>query len=136
MSRTLRVLLIEDDAAQRHMLRLSLEKRGHQVAGEIARGDDDAIVGCSADVAVVDLGLPGRSGVDVTRVLRARDVPVLVVSASAHSATVTEALLAGALGYIVKGARLGDIVDAVECVARREQVIPASAREPSSRQSE
>ena len=124
---TLTVLVVEDDPAQRQMLRVSLEARGHAVACEVERGDDPKLRGHNADVAVVDLGLPGKSGIDVIRELRdARpDLPVLVLSASAHNAAITEALLAGALGYVVKGARLLDVVDAVELVAKKTQVLPA-----------
>ena len=133
--RPLRVLVVEDDAAQRHILRLSLEKRGHRVVLEATRGDDARILQTAADVAVIDIGLPGKSGIEVIRALRAttsavrvRGLPVLVLSASAHSAAVTEALLAGALGYVVKGARISDIVDAVEVVADKKQVLPAHPR--------
>ena len=124
---SLSVLVVEDDPSQREMLRVSLEARGHVVSCEVARGDDDKLRAHTADVAVVDLGLPGKSGIDVIRELRdARpDLPVLVLSASAHNAAITEALLAGALGYVVKGARLLDVVDAVELVAKKQQVMPA-----------
>jgi DNA-binding NarL/FixJ family response regulator len=121
----LSVLVVEDDPAQRQMLRISLEARGHAIAGEVERGDDPMLREHKADVAVVDLALPGKSGIEVIRELRDHhpDLPVLVLSATAHNAAITEALLAGALGYVVKGARLLDVVDAVELVARKQQVV-------------
>jgi len=128
----LRVLIIEDDAAQTHMLRKSLNMRGHVIAHAADRGDDPLLATVPADVAVVDLGLPGKSGIEVIRGLRARKLPVLVVSASAHSAAVTEALLAGALGFVVKGARLSEIIDAVELVSQNKQVLPVHPRESSA----
>jgi two-component system response regulator PhoP len=126
LARALKTLVVEDDAALRQLMKLTLEKRGHIVSHEAGRGDDPMIFSCDVDVALVDLGLPGKSGLDVIRALSDRRVPSLVLSASAHSAAVTEALLAGALGYIVKGSRLADVVDAVELVADRKQVIPAA----------
>ena len=126
----LRTLIVEDDADLRRIMRVSLEKRGHSVAAEVERGDDPHIARVVADVAVVDLGLPGKSGVEVIRALRDRNVPVLVLSSSAHSAAVTEALLAGALGYVVKGARLNEVIDALELVAARKQVIPRTKTPP------
>jgi len=131
MGRALRALIVEDDAATRQLMKLTLEKRGHVVACDTGRGDDPAINAVDVDVALVDLGLPGKSGLDVIRALTDRRVPALVLSASAHSAAVTEALLAGALGYIVKGSRLSDVVDAVELVADRKQVIPRHERPDS-----
>lgn len=118
-TRSLRVLIVEDDLASSRLLRLSLEKRGHTVVAEAACGDDAQISSVNVDVAVVDLGLPGRGGGDVIRALLDHDpaLAVLVLSASAYGTAVIEALLAGARGYIVKGARLADIVDAVELVA-------------------
>lgn len=126
--RSLHVLVVEDDEAQRHLLRRSLERRGHVVVAEVARGDDARLHSLAMDVAVVDLGLPGKSGVDVIRALLDRDpsIAVLVVTASAHGAAITEALFAGALGYVVKGARLADVMDSVELVADRKLVRPAS----------
>lgn len=125
--RTLHVLVVEDDPSQRKMLRTSLEARGHSVAYECERGDDPQLCEHKADVAVVDLALPGKTGIEVIRELRDHrpDLPVLVLSATAHNAAITEALLAGALGYVVKGARLFDVVDAVELVAKKQQVLPA-----------
>ena len=81
---------MEDDGAQRHLLRMALNKRGHALVAEAARGDDPEIARAVCDVAI-------RSGVEVIRALQDRRVPVLVLSANAHSAAVTEALLAAPL---------------------------------------
>ena len=126
----LRVLLVEDDADLRHMLRATLTHAGHTVAFECERGDDPVLgTDVDVDVALVDLTLPGASGVDVIRTLldRRPSLPVLVLSASSHSAAVTQALLAGALGYIVKGSRLQDVVDALQMVARRRPALSSDA---------
>jgi len=126
---SLRVLVIEDDLAQQKLLRAMLERVGHRVVAEVARGDDirlkDETLLADVDVAVVDLTLPGATGPDVIRGLldRRPDLPALVLSASSHSAAITEALLAGALGYVVKGARMNEIVDAIDLVAKKKPVL-------------
>jgi DNA-binding response OmpR family regulator len=127
----LRVLLVEDDADQRRMLRTALTRAGHSIGLECERGDDPALAeDVDVDVAVVDLTLPGLSGVEVIRGLldRRPSLPVLVLSSSSHGNAVTEALLAGALGYIVKGTRLQDLTDAVQMVARRHPALSPEAQ--------
>ena len=126
----LRILVIEDDADQRRLVRAALVAGGHIVAREIERGDDPSLLADpDVDVAVVDLNLPGMGGIDVIRALldKRPSLPVLVLSASAHSAAITEALLAGALGYVVKGARFQELLDSIEMVARRRPALSAQA---------
>lgn len=126
MAKALRVLVVEDDEDQQNLLKLALEHAGHSVAAEVTRGDDPRLrEPPECDVAIVDLTLPGASGVEVIRtLLDARAyLPVLVLSSSAHSAAITEALLAGALGYVVKGGRLADLVDAVDLVSARKPAL-------------
>jgi two-component system response regulator PhoP len=127
----LRVLLVEDDDDLRKMLRAALVRAGYSIGLECDRGDDPALTAdVDVDVAVVDLTLPGLSGVEVIRGLldRRPSLPVLVLSSSSHGSAVTEALLAGALGYVVKGARLQDLTDAVQMVARRQPALSAEAQ--------
>lgn len=130
MAGTLRVMVVEDDVDQRRLITTMLSRAGHIIALATGRGDDPAILETEVDVAVIDLGLPGRSGVEVIHALldRRPQLPVLVVSASSHSAAITEALLAGALGYVVKGARLHEVVDAVELIARRTPAFSPEAQ--------
>lgn len=130
MATTLRVMVVEDDGDQRRLITSMLSRAGHTIALAAERGDDPAILETEIDVAVIDLGLPGRSGVELIRALLDKRplLPVLVVSASSHSAAITEALLAGALGYVVKGARLHEVVDAVELIARRTPAFSPEAQ--------
>lgn len=127
---TLRVIVVEDDADQRRLITSMLTRAGHTIALACERGDDPAVLDTEADVALIDLSLPGRSGVELIRALldKRPTLPVLVVSASSHSAAITEALLAGALGYVVKGARLHEVVDAVEMISRRTPAFSPEAQ--------
>lgn len=130
MGTALRVMVVEDDVDQRRLITSMLTRAGHNVALACGRGDDPAVTDTDVDVAVIDLSLPGRSGVDLIRALldKRPALPVLVVSASSHSAAITEALLAGALGYVVKGSKLHEVVDAVELIARRTPAFSPEAR--------
>ena len=71
------------------------------------------------DVALVDVNLPGTSGLELTRWVCTRqpDVKVLVVSAYDDYAFVAEALEAGVSGYLLKTASAKELVDAVRAVA-------------------
>ena len=82
---TRRVLLVEDDARIRHMLRLALIDEGYEVS-EAASGEDALaqLAEKPADVVLLDLMLPGADGFEVCRTLRrTSDIPVIMVSARA-----------------------------------------------------
>jgi DNA-binding NarL/FixJ family response regulator len=122
MTRLLSIVLVEDDPEQRLVLRSFLVKKGHTIALEAERGDDPRLWDVTADVAVVDLGLAGASGIDVIDELRER-MPVLALTASNHDSSVSEALLKGAVGYVVKGAPMAEVVGAIELVAAHRPVL-------------
>src|ERR687895_569056 len=102
----LRVVIADDHPFYRQGLARLLSQSGVEVVGEAANGPDaiELVERTAPDVAVVDLNMPGMSGVEVTRRLNER-MPasrVLVVSVSAQEDDVTEAILAGASGYVLK----------------------------------
>jgi DNA-binding NarL/FixJ family response regulator len=76
-------------------------------------------------VAVLDLNMPGLSGVEVTRRLveRAPASRVLMVSMSVQEEDVTAALLAGASGYVLKESPVEEVVAGIEAVAAGESLI-------------
>ena len=80
----IRIVLIEDDHLMREWLGRSLSSRGHSVR-RFARGDEAlaAVLADMPDVVVSDIGLPGMSGIEVGRRLRARgiDVPIVFMTA-------------------------------------------------------
>jgi len=98
------VLLVEDDAGIRTAVRLMLEDEGYDVV-EAATGEDGIarFRAGGADLAMVDLLLPGLGGLDVVRALRsASALPILVVTAQADSHDVVAGLEAGADDYVTK----------------------------------
>ncbi len=129
--RPIRVLLVEDHTVVRHGLRLLLEQHaGMEVAGEA--GSADEAVGAAAelrpDVVVLDLSLPGRSGLDALPELLAAapDAKVLILSMQDEPAYVRRAFAAGAHGYVLKEAGDAELLDALrEVVEGRDYVDPA-----------
>jgi two-component system NarL family response regulator len=77
------------------------------------------------DVVVMDLNMPGMSGVEVTRKLVERTPAsrVLVVSVSAQEEDVTEAILAGASGYVLKDGAVEEVVAGIQAAANGESLI-------------
>lgn len=116
-----RILLVEDHALTRAGLRAALMDAGFDVVGEAEdgpRGLDEArrLV---PDVAVIDLGLPGMDGIELTRQLRLSVPATRVIILTMHDldTEVLAALAAGADAYCVKSSKTEGIVTAVGLVA-------------------
>jgi DNA-binding NarL/FixJ family response regulator len=112
------VVLVDDHAAMRGVVRMTLETADDmEVVGEAADGEA-ALCVCAAthpDVVLMDLRLPRLDGVAAIRALQQRDpVPkVLVLTADADERHLKEALAAGASGYVLKMARIDELLAAV-----------------------
>ena len=99
-----RVLVVEDDNEIADVLRRSLRIEGYDVhvAGDGREALDDASV-FEPDAVVLDLGLPGMDGIDVSKQLRADgDVPILMLTARDALDSRVEGLDSGADDYLVK----------------------------------
>lgn len=118
----MRVLIVEDEAALREQLVKRLRAEGYAVdaAGD---GEEALYYGCEypVDVAVVDLGLPKLSGVDVIRTLRAREhrYPVLILTAHGRWQDKVEGLEAGADDYLVKPFHVEELLARLRALLRR-----------------
>jgi DNA-binding NarL/FixJ family response regulator len=122
VSDPIRVVLVEDHALTRAGLKTALESTGDvRVVAEAADGiSAEAIVAHEAPaVAVIDIGLPGRDGVALTRALKAAPNPPRVVILTMHELDdeVLAALSAGADAYCVKSSDASTVLDAVRIVA-------------------
>lgn len=102
-----RILVVEDNLANRELLSVVLQMAGFEVI-QSADAEDALCVAASIrpDVILMDVGLPGLDGIAATRVLkcdpRTSDIPVVAVSAHAMKADETRALAAGCDGYVTK----------------------------------
>lgn len=111
------VFIVDDHSFFRTGLRSVLVEHGFPVVGEAETGQAaiPLIERRRPDVVVMDLSMPGMSGVDATRVLTARfpSVAVLVMTVSATDTDVLDALEAGAAGYLLKDSAPDEIVRGV-----------------------
>lgn len=130
---TARVLLADDHPLFLDGLRLLLESAGHIVVGTARDGSEllELAAAVEADVAVVDLDMPGVDGVGATATLTAQHpgLPVLVLTMHDDAASVRRALAAGARGYVLKGAPHGAVVRAVAAVAEGDVLVSGPLRE-------
>ena len=130
MGGPIRVVIADDHPVFLAGLRTLVEESpGLQLAGAAADGDE-AIELCLAerpDVVLMDVRMPGTSGVEATRRVRAGapDTAVLVLTMLEDDTTVVAALRAGAHGYLLRGAAPDDIVRAVTAVASGEVIFGA-----------
>ena len=116
----LRVLLVDDHDLFRAGLRELLEEEGFTV--DDASSGEAGVRRCRSvrpDVVVMDLNMPGMSGIEATRQLLAvhPDASVLMLTVAADDERVLEAIRAGAVGYLLKEARLAEIVAGVKAAA-------------------
>ena len=103
---------------------------GVEVVGRAVTGDEAirAVTTLSPDVAVLDLAMPGPGGVATIEamVAAAPSARVLVLTMYDDDSLVFDAVRAGALGYVLKGADPGEVLSAVHAVARGEAVFGAA----------
>ena len=119
-----RVVLVDDHDLFRGGLRDLLEAQGLTVVGEASNGEDGVgLTGQVApDVVVMDLNMPGISGVEATRQIleQAPLARVLVLTISAEDSDVMDAMMAGACGYLLKDASVEELVSGVRAAAAGE----------------
>ncbi len=128
MFNKIRLLLVDDHAVVREGYRRLLESRPDlTIIGEAATAREafDQYRLLSPDVLVLDLGLPDMGGVELIRRLVQRDADVRILVFTMHREPIfaTQAVRAGALGYVTKSSPPDVLVDAVYQVAARRQVI-------------
>ncbi|MDO4590123.1 MAG: response regulator [Slackia sp.] len=115
------VLVIEDDAAVRNLMTMTLDLQGYRVE-QADRGAVGLMAAASArpDLVILDLGLPDMDGSDVIRKLRSwSQVPILVVSARLEDSDKVAALDAGADDYIVKPFSVDELLARIRVALRR-----------------
>lgn len=118
----MRVLVIEDEPQLRRQVAERLAREGFQVD---ASGDGKEGLYFATeypiDAAVVDLGLPGLSGLDLIRAVRSRGsaLPILVLTARARWQDKVEGLEAGADDYLAKPFEMAELVARVKALLRR-----------------
>lgn len=116
-----RILIADDSAAIREVLREALDDEGYDVL-EVSSGDEVLAIfqgnGTPApDLVLMDIRMPGKDGLEVLRSLRASgepELPVIVMTAFGSASTAIEAMKLGAFDYIAKPFELDEVTVAVE----------------------
>jgi DNA-binding NarL/FixJ family response regulator len=123
----LRVVLVDDHPVYREGLAKLLRECDVDVVAQAGNGPQaiEIVEEAAPDVVVMDLNMPGMSGVEVTRALTERNPAsrVLVVSVSAQEEDVTEAILAGASGYVLKDGPVEEVVAGIQAASNGESLI-------------
>ena len=123
----LRVLLVDDHDLFRTGLRNLLEEQGLDIVGEAATGAEAVahVREITPDVVVMDLNMPSMGGVEATRHI-AEVSPltrVVMLTISDEDSDVTDAILAGACGYLMKDASIEELMAGIRAAAIGESLI-------------
>lgn len=124
----IRLLLAEDEGMPRGALAVLLGmEHDMEVVAQVGRGDEivDAALLARPDVALLDIGLPGRSGLDAAADLRtqAPDCRVLILTAFGRPGCLRRAMEAGAAGFLVKDGPVEELAESIRRALRGETVI-------------
>ncbi|MEN3042454.1 MAG: chemotaxis protein CheY [Fervidobacterium sp.] len=117
-----KVLVVDDAAFMRMMLKDILTKAGHEVIGEAANGVEavEKYKELKPDVVTMDITMPEMNGIDAIKEIKKFDpnATVIVCSAMGQQAMVIEAIQAGAKDFIVKPFQASRVVEAVQKVLK------------------
>ncbi len=123
----MRVLLIDDHALVRKGIEELLRSRGVQVVASVGSGEEGVRRAreLSSDIILLDIRMPGMSGIETLKQLRASGVntPVVMLTMSREDADLAAALRGGAQGYLLKDMEPDELVPALEATLRGENVV-------------
>ena len=129
-SSAISVVIVDDDDSFRTALSEVLESHGLHVAGTAPDGKEAVrlVETVAPDVVLMDLAMPGLSGVETTRRLAAAfpATTVLILAISSDEKEVVQAMMAGASGYLVKGTPPASLVADIRAAAEGECVMSAA----------
>jgi DNA-binding NarL/FixJ family response regulator len=137
MADRISVLLVDDHALVRKGFRRMLEDDpAIAVVGEASDGNDAVklAIELKPKVTVMDCALPGISGIEATRLIRAKlpEAAILMLSMHSEDTLIRQALEAGARGYILKNAMDLDLISAVKAVAAGKTVLDPQLVKPEA----
>ncbi|MFF9607740.1 response regulator [Streptomyces sp. NPDC014684] len=131
---TIRVLLADDQALLRGTFRMLFDATGDmEVVGEASDGQEAVELARTRhpDVVLMDIRMPGTDGLEATRLISESEdlaaVKVLILTTFEDDEHVAEALRAGASGFLGKGARPEELVEAVRTVAAGDALLSPAA---------
>lgn len=130
----IKIVLADDHRITRDGLRLMLDQQpGFQVVGETGDGREAVELAAELmpDVIVMDLTMPSLNGVEATRQVKAHnpDVKVIVLSMHVERQFVSEALSAGASGYLLKDSPSEELIKAIQTVIKGDPYLSPKVQE-------
>ncbi|MGI8560524.1 MAG: response regulator, partial [Luteimonas sp.] len=131
--RPLQILVADDQPANRVVLQRLLERAGHRlIFAEDGESALDQIEAYSPDMLIVDLHMPGLSGLDVLRQARVMQAggartPIVVLSADATVESLKEAERAGAYAYLTKPIVVARLLETITRIAANESMAPPAS---------
>jgi AmiR/NasT family two-component response regulator len=128
VSKSLSVVIAEDEALIRLDLKEMLEEEGYLVAGEVGDGASavDLAQRLRPDLVIMDVKMPGLDGISAAEQISAeRLAPVVILTAFSQRDLVKRASDAGAMAYLIKPFTRADLVPAIEIAVSRFQEITA-----------
>jgi two-component system invasion response regulator UvrY len=128
-----RVLLVDDHEVVRKGLRAILDDRFAGIEVAEASSGDEALAALTGpfDAVILDLSMPGRSGIDLLSEIKHRHprLPVLIMSLHGEEQFAVRALRAGASGYLTKSAAPEQLISAFERIVRGGKYITETLAE-------
>ncbi|WP_272026301.1 response regulator transcription factor [Kocuria rosea] len=122
------VAVVEDDEGVADALVDALEAHWMTVT-HLGRGQDVLIRHLEFDIVLLDLGLPDLDGIEVLRRLRqVSRIPIIILTARDDERSVVRGLHNGADDYLVKPARMSELLARIETVRRRTALVSSTAR--------
>jgi DNA-binding response OmpR family regulator len=119
------VLIVDDDADHRELLTLNLRRAGHQVIAASDSAEALALARAGGlDAALLDVRMPGASGIELCRRLRAEPgcelLPIMLISADVGEQRMLAALHAGADDYLTKPFRRAELYNRLDHLLQQE----------------
>ncbi len=122
MSKSIRIVVAEDEAIIRLDLVETLREEGYEVVADTGRGDTaiELVREHKPDVAIFDIKMPGQDGLEAARAVSVEKIcPVVMLTAFSQREVIEQARDAGALAYLVKPFQKTDLVPAIELAIGR-----------------
>ncbi|HEB98318.1 MAG TPA: response regulator [Thiotrichales bacterium] len=124
---TLRIILIDDHTLFRVGLQGLLEHRGIEVVAAVGDGQEGLRLAeeLKPDVVLLDMRMPGMSGIEVLRQLRQSglEMPIAMLTTSSNEQDLVESLRSGAQGYLIKDMQPDDLVVALRDIVAGKTVV-------------
>jgi len=121
----IKVVLVDDHQVMRDGIKLGLRsEKSIEIIGEASNSKelDELLLNVNPDIIIMDIGLPGKSGVEITREI-SNKYKILIFSASDEAQTIVESLQAGAKGFLPKHTISEEIIKAIKSIHEGNEYI-------------